>query len=76
MSKYSYIKIKTPKSCKDCPFYALEESFEQGCGWTTAPTCVVGGRQTYDFGTKERAVDCPLKEWKSEKVFNSRGKPC
>lgn len=72
MSKYSYIKIKTPKSCKDCPFYALEESFEQGCGWTTNSSCVVGGSYVYD--TKDKPDDCPLKEWKDEKVFNSRGK--
>ena len=73
MSKYSYIKIKTPKSCKDCPFYALEEIFEQGCGWGTISSCIVGG--SYVYSKKDKPDDCPLKEWKGEKVFNSRGKP-
>lgn len=67
MKKYSYIKIETPKSCDDCPFHALEESFEQGCGWTTTYTCVVGGSYNYNYITKERAVDCPLKDWRARK---------
>ena len=66
MGKYSYIKIKTPKSCNECPFFSLKENFEQGCGWTTIPTCVVGGRRVYDYSTKERAADCPLKAWEKE----------
>ena len=65
MSKYSYIKIKTPKSCDDCPFHALKESFEQGCGWTTVAKCVVGTSR-YDVETKTWVDECPLKEWGKE----------
>lgn len=64
MNKYSYIKIKTPKSCKDCPLYALKESFEQGCGYTTISYCIVGG--SYVYGIKDKPDDCPLKNWEKK----------
>lgn len=63
MAKYSYIKIKTPKSCKDCSLYALKETFEQSCGYTTVSSCVVGG--SYVYG-KDKPNDCPLKDWEKE----------